>query len=252
MAKEPRVAFLVNSCDAYSDLWAPFFSFFFKNWADCPFEIDLISNHKSFDHPRVRTIQVGDDVSYADNLRSALCEIEAEWILLWFDDTFIEKPVDSQRLIRILDYAEEQSTPLVQLFCELPLSYEESEQDIALLPEGVKYRSAVGANFIRKELLWELARPGMSAWDMDTSDLLEQQKIDVYALTKYAAKNPPIEYLHTVTRGKWVRDSYPKLVEAGLFDVLKGREIQPFWEHVYFLLYALRSDLYKHMSRYWY
>ena len=190
-------------------------------------------------------------MSYADNLRSALKEIDAEWILLWLDDVFISQPVDNQRLSRILDYAEEKSTPFVQLFPELPVSYEKTVEDIGLIPRGVRYRSAVGINFIKKDLLWDLACPGMSAWDMDKSTLIDRMDIEVYGLTKIAAENPPIKYLHAVAKGKWIRSTYPKLVQAGVGDVLAGREVQSIWSHLYFCLYLLRSSAFKLSSRYW-
>ena len=251
MPREARVAFLVSSCDAYRDLWDTFFNFLFENWADCPYNIYLLSNYKSYHHPRVKMITVGDDVSYADNLRSALKEIDAEWILLWLDDVFINQPVDNHRLSRILNYAEGKSTPFVQLFPELPVSYEKTQEDIGLIPRGVKYRSAVGINFIKKDLLWDLARPGMTAWDMDKSTLMDEMGVEVYGLTRNAAKNPPIQYLHAVAKGKWIRANYRKLAEAGLGDVLAGRQVQSIWSHLYMYLYLSRSYAFKITSRYW-
>lgn len=33
------VTVLVNSCDAYEDLWFPYFEFFRLNWPDCPYKL---------------------------------------------------------------------------------------------------------------------------------------------------------------------------------------------------------------------
>ena len=246
-----RVAFLINSCDAYSDLWEPFFTYFFKNWAHCQFDIYLIANFKTYSHPRVTVINVGEDVSYADNLRAALGLIDADWILLWFDDAFICQHVDDDRLLKILCDAEESNSPFIQLSPDLPVSYEHPNGDIGIVPHGVKYRTAVGVNFIKKDLLLQLVPPGISAWEMDRSDMSDRLSIDVYALTRDAATAPPIESIHAVAKGRWIRSAYPILKNDGWDDLLKGRGIQPFWEHIYFRLYHLRGQIYKALSIYW-
>ena len=35
---------LVPSCDAYADLWIPFFALFWRYWSDCPFPVYLGTN----------------------------------------------------------------------------------------------------------------------------------------------------------------------------------------------------------------
>ena len=41
---------LVNSCDAYSDLWEPFFKMLGVHWPDCPYPIVLNTESKAFKH----------------------------------------------------------------------------------------------------------------------------------------------------------------------------------------------------------
>ncbi len=41
-----EVTVLINSCDAYSDLWEPFFKLFSIYWPDCPYEIVLNTEYK--------------------------------------------------------------------------------------------------------------------------------------------------------------------------------------------------------------
>ena len=59
----------VVSCDNYSDVWPYFFKSFFKNWDNCPLNVYLISNKKKYNHEKVKNINVGEDISWYDNLK---------------------------------------------------------------------------------------------------------------------------------------------------------------------------------------
>ncbi|HYO76959.1 MAG TPA: hypothetical protein VE010_10890, partial [Thermoanaerobaculia bacterium] len=77
------VPILVASCDAYADVWSPFFTLFFRHWSDCPYPIHLGTNFESFDDPRVRTIRVGADRGWAAGLSSMLEQLSATHVLLF-------------------------------------------------------------------------------------------------------------------------------------------------------------------------
>lgn len=42
------VAVVVASCDAYADLWEPFFRLFRRYWPDCPYPVYLGSNFRTY------------------------------------------------------------------------------------------------------------------------------------------------------------------------------------------------------------
>ena len=71
MGKNKNIDLLVISCDTYSDIWDTFFDTFFRYWQDCPLDIHLISNSKSYNHSEVHPIKVGQDISWSDNLLNA-------------------------------------------------------------------------------------------------------------------------------------------------------------------------------------
>ena len=91
----PNSAFtlVVPSCDFYSDTWPYFFHFLFKYWPDIPAPICLLTNHLSYDDPRVHTIKVGDDHQWGDNLRAALPQVPGDVLLMLLDDFFLNQPV---------------------------------------------------------------------------------------------------------------------------------------------------------------
>ncbi|WYL98309.1 MAG: hypothetical protein HEQ19_00985 [Gloeotrichia echinulata CP02] len=62
------IPILIVSCDAYQDVWHPFFHCFFKNWTDCPYPIHLVSNTLKYIDSRVSPLLIGHDMDYSSNL----------------------------------------------------------------------------------------------------------------------------------------------------------------------------------------
>ena len=99
-----RVAVVVISCDKFSDLWNSYFKLFWQNWDDCPFQVYLLSNKLKFEHSKVFSIQVGEDISWSDNLRSLLGNIKEEIVLLLLEDAFIIDKVNNIKMLNMIDY----------------------------------------------------------------------------------------------------------------------------------------------------
>ncbi len=92
---------VVSSCDLYCDMWPLYFHFLDKYWKDAPTPIYLISNHLSYDDPRVVTVKVGDDKSWTDGIARAMPEIPAEYVLFMLDDFMLTEAPDFERLARV-------------------------------------------------------------------------------------------------------------------------------------------------------
>ena len=62
------VSILINSCDAYEDIWEPFFRCFSENWPDCPYPIYLNTETKEYnpDYIHVTSLNVirGKNINY--------------------------------------------------------------------------------------------------------------------------------------------------------------------------------------------
>jgi hypothetical protein len=67
-----NIAFVVLSCDNYSDLWPVFISQFEKNWPDCTLEKFFVTNHKIIPKSSLNELKIGDDISWSDGLIKAL------------------------------------------------------------------------------------------------------------------------------------------------------------------------------------
>jgi hypothetical protein len=247
------VAFMVVSCDKYSDLWDPFFHSLRKYWPDCPYSVHLLANHKSYDAPGVTVVNVGEDRSYADNLRAAIDQIDEPWVILWLEDVFVSEPVDTQRFAAMIREAQSVPVGYLKLTSQLPLSYaDEGGKEIGPLPKGVRYRSAIGLSLYRVETLRKLLVPGASAWDLDTSAMSDDMEEPFYALTPRAARRPPIVWTHGVIKGQWFWPAVPFLRREGFATVVGGRQRLSAKSYLYVRLYELRTVLYRTLRKYWY
>jgi hypothetical protein len=95
---------VVPSCDAYCDIWPFFFHFLFKYWPDVPTPVYLISNHLSYDDPRVTTVKVGEDKHWTDGMAIGLRQIPAEYVIHLLDDFLLTKPLPLDEIFAV--YAE--------------------------------------------------------------------------------------------------------------------------------------------------
>jgi len=246
------VAFVVVSCDKYSDLWTPFFHFFDRYWSDCPFNTYLITNKMPFDHPGLTVIQVGEDRSYSDNIAHALASIRETWIILWLEDLMFFRKVDTMRLNSIILDAQSAHVGYLKLGPDFPLSYDASRYpEIGPLPKGIRYRSAVGTALYHVETLAKLLIPGASAWDLDTSTRSNELDEPFYALTVDAAESPPIEWVNTVVKGRWTWSGMRFLKENGFDHLLESRPRQGLRDTIYIKLFLFYCFILKKMKLYW-
>jgi len=97
-------AVLVSSCDAYADLWTPFFSLFWKYWSDCPYPVYLISNNQKFLHKKVIPLCVGGDhTNWSQRLCCALSRLDTNYVLLMLEDFFLQRKVMTKDVVSCLE-----------------------------------------------------------------------------------------------------------------------------------------------------
>ncbi|MDZ4405805.1 hypothetical protein [Prosthecobacter sp.] len=94
----PDLKVAVFSCDLYCDMWPLFFHFLFKHWPDVPTPVYLLTNHLSYDDPRVITVKVGEDTSWTDGIARGLAQVPSEYVFCFLDDFMLTKPMPVQRL----------------------------------------------------------------------------------------------------------------------------------------------------------
>src|SRR5204863_1193423 len=177
-------AFLVVSCDAYSDLWNPYFQLFRRFWPDCPLPVFLLSNHLELKHPGVESVRVGRDVSWSDNLRVALERIAQPYVVLAIEDQFFCDRVDSAAVNAILAWVLAHAPNYVRL---LPTPRPDGPYDdlVGVVSRGTLYRTSTVYCVWRKTTLAGLLRSGEDAWDFELKGEARTDDLDgFYAVWK--------------------------------------------------------------------
>ncbi|MEI6258802.1 MAG: hypothetical protein WCR46_02695 [Deltaproteobacteria bacterium] len=250
-----NIALLVVSCDAYKDLWRPFFHCLFKYWPDCPYPIFLGSNKAEYSDPRVKSILVGPDKDYSSNLIAMLKHIDHPWVILWIEDFILSALIDTARLSKLMTDAQSRGAGYVKLIASFPYAYMKNRiEEIGIIPKGIKYRVNIGVTLFRKDVLVGLLRSGESAWDIEYKGAYRSEKIpeDFYSLNSSMKSNPPISYINAVGKGRWIRNSIPFLKKEGFGDCISNRKVQPLRSYIYYRLYLIRLEIYRRLRLYWY
>lgn len=172
-----EIAIVSTSFDKRSDVWPLQFKMLFKKWPRLNEElrfipIYLISNFKQYDDQRVRTIAVGDDISWSDNLIKALQQIDKKYIVLLMDDHIVTEPVDEKRLIEIANLMKLNHSPHTELFMDRYYRY---DGIVHKTVHALMYKDQLGSvktslqpGIWDKDDLLSLLRPGESAWAFES------------------------------------------------------------------------------------
>jgi hypothetical protein len=250
LSDDRDVAILVISCDAYQDLWGPFFQCFFKYWPDCPYPIYLGSNFLTYADSRVRAILIGPDVDYSSNLLKMLSSIPQEWVIAWIEDRVLAAPVETTRVSALVRFAQNQRLGFLKLIASPPYAVAgDRSRGIGELPKGTRYRVCMTVALWRKETLMKLLRPGETVWDIERKGSKRSDAVDGFmALLSDARGNPPLSDMHLIIKGRLIRNALSFLNREGLYAGLQHRPLQTLRSHWYVRLYHLISHLRDHLT----
>jgi hypothetical protein len=197
----PSLPVLVVSCDRYADLWGPFFELFWRQWPDCPGPVYLGSNFERYADPRVETLAIGADVTWADGVARMLDRIPSDYVLLMLEDFLLMQPVDTARVLGLAGIARAEQTGCLRLYSIYPPERDLPEYPaLAAFAPGDKYRITAQAAIWRMDTLRRLLVPGFSAWDFE---LLGSQMSDFMPDRIWGVREPALVYDHAVEKGRW-------------------------------------------------
>lgn len=106
-----KVTVVVNTCDAYRDVWPLFFSALEEYWPDRGVDIVLNTETQTvgFDVARLSVHNFLDNSGqdkWGKRLLATLNSIDTEYVVVLYDDFIIEAPLDSGRLTALVSMME--------------------------------------------------------------------------------------------------------------------------------------------------
>lgn len=204
-----HLAIVSTSCDKRFELWRPQFEMLFKYWPalkgrHATLPIYLVSNFKSYEDPRVQTIAVGTDVSWADNLIQALQKIDKDYVLLVMDDYILTHPVDEQRLGQVINLMRRNGAAYTEIVPDNPEIVHDARAHpsvswLRYRAQMGAYRTSLQAAIWDRRVLQNLLKPGESAWTFE----LEANKRSFYTLRPFyvVAHEPLMRYMNAANAG---------------------------------------------------
>ena len=192
---------LVISCDRYADLWRPFFELFWRRWPGCAGPVYLGTNFQGYDDPRVETLRIGTDVSWAAGVSGMLDRIRGDYVIVMLEDFLLTQDVDNARIERLAEIAVSEELGCLRLYSIFP-----PENVVNRYPElgsfapGEKWRITAQAAIWRIATLRRLLVPGFSAWDFE---LVGSQMSDYMPDRIWGVIQPALVYDQAVEKGKW-------------------------------------------------
>jgi len=234
-----KIAIVVVSCDNYSDLWKPFFELFARFWPDCPYKVYLISNHKEAGWDRVKAIRVGDDISWSDNLLTAIRRIDEEYVFMFLEDLFLDKPVNSSKVSVLFDWAVDEKANYVRAALRSNNADKPHNDMVGEISKGSIYRASTVMALWKKDVLADILRPGESAWQFEFRGTERSDKYDKF----YAVKQSLFSTVNTIVKGKWERKALKRVMECGIQVDLSSRTVMGLGESFKLGIHEVRSRM---------
>lgn len=220
-------AIVVPSCDAYEDSWAPFFGFFFKYWPDCPFPVYLITGAKIYPDQRVKTIALGIDNGWANNMKTSLANLPEKYFLYFLEDVFLTKRVDTERILVLLGVLKKNHISCLRLHpSPAPDKPYADNKDLGIIGQKAPYRVSTMTAIWDKEAFIRLLKPGENAWQMELEGTKRSWLMNELFLSVWPSA-PAIQYLATaIKRGRWQRDAVALCRREGISADLTHRSME--------------------------
>jgi hypothetical protein len=203
-----NLTILVCSCDKYSELWSPFFTFLFNQWPslktnNVKVPILLIANGKSYSDPRVTTICAGEDKTWTGTLLKVLSQVKTDYVLILLEDYFINAPVNEARLLEIFEGMQREKAAYVQISCNDKRFNNESHAPTSIpgtyfKPKFGIYRPSLQAALWDKKQLEWLTNPAENVWEFEVKGNSRSQGMAAPFLS--VVKDEPIHYLNAVSQ----------------------------------------------------
>ena len=198
---------LVLSCDAYSDLWLPFFRLMESYWPDCPYRQYLGTGNRSFEFSGVTTLGSSAGRDWSRCVLDYLRQIDTEYVLVMLDDFFLRSKVDTAKIEYCLAFACRCNAQQIRLIPRpRPTTKIAGERMIGICESGLRYRVSAQAALWHKQALVRLLKAGESAWEFEHNATIRSHEYpdEHYAVWKTVLPYQGFFAHHVVEKGCWL------------------------------------------------
>lgn len=204
--EQNNMTILIMGFDLYNDVWDGFMYCKKKYWADCEYPVVMVTcTETSVPDGVDRVITTGVDIEWSARLHMALEKITTPYVLLFLEDLYIDRSVDSKQICNCLDLMNKyESIGHLRLMPDVP--YQQDFLDNSAYGEylpGHAYRISTHPSIWKKEYLLKLTKEIMDAWSFEYEMSFKSAK---YREKCLCSKDTIISFTNTIWRQKWTKE----------------------------------------------
>jgi len=231
-----KTVVVISSCDLYKDCWAPMLKSFQLYWPDCPFPVYFISNYSEIAVDEVTFIKVGEHKGFCSNLKHALTQIDAERVILFLEDFFLAKKVDSQVIMDHVTHCIDHDVDYLKVDSHDVIFRDDYRIEGSNYCENsldIKYSLNACIAIWNKTSLVSICADGFSAWDFERKGIafINDNQIKLHSQTIYSAH---LDYqafkkicsAGAVCKGRWTEEGVRFLQANNYLDLIAGRQVE--------------------------
>ncbi len=222
---------VVNTCDAYEDVWELFFCAFQEYWPECKYKVVLNTERKQKVLNNIG-VQVHNFISkngkdiWGLRLKQTLSACESKFVLMLYDDFILEGRVDQEKISNCIKWLNDSPDVAVFYFCNIPVNenFDDNRfEGFELIPRRGDYKLNSAPAIWRREKLLEFIEDNDNPWAWEffgsyrtysSTDLFycaKKEREDIYPYN-YAMGG-------AIYRGRWVGKVVLPLVEKYALQV---------------------------------
>ena len=149
------------------------------------------------------TIRVGKDRNWSSVLARALKQISHGLVLVLMEDYFLDKPVDTPRIVRLAEYMKSKRAVCLRLLPSPgPDILCDHNPEVGELRKGAPYRLSLQAAIWDKNALLGLLRWGETAWELEVLGSRRTDDLEAPFLS-VPRDHPALTYRNAVIKGRW-------------------------------------------------
>lgn len=211
---------LVNTCDAYMDLWDSFLLLLKKNWPNIEqkkiyFNTESISHYNgSLPIILINTNLSGRD-KWGKRLLNCLSQIDTQYIIVLMDDFFLKKPIKQSSILECLSLFENDDRVAAFYLKNVfnSLSNVSIQNEYFIIPKDTPYRLNSAPALWRKDKLISYVNENDNPWAWEFFGTCRTNRTDDIFLCS-SMDAPIYDYAHAIYRGKWIEEEVRPLLET--------------------------------------
>lgn len=196
-----KIAFVVLSCDPYSDLWECYGLLFNRYWPDCPFDCYMASHTIEFDKFSFKPILLGEDLSWSHGLIVLLDILKSkgyEYAMIAFDDLILYENVDNDYIITSIEHFLNEDGNCLRFVTEKAPKCYKHNQYYGEMAVKAPYRVTLGFAIWKIDVLKHITVEGESAWQFEKNATERSFDYDKF----FCTKRSPFNFLNLVVKRK--------------------------------------------------